>query len=71
MRCSKSPYSIISSARASRVAGLDAERARRLQVDDELELGRLQDRQVSGLLALEDAADVPGDSNQLCCYRSS
>jgi hypothetical protein len=28
------------------------------QVDDELELGRLHDRQVGGLGALEDAADI-------------
>jgi hypothetical protein len=35
---------------------LDAERARRLQVDDELEFGRVHHRQVGGLRALEDAA---------------
>ncbi len=40
---------------------LDAERPSRLQVDDELEFGRLQDRQVCGLGALEDAADIGAD----------
>jgi hypothetical protein len=37
---------------------VDAERPRRTQVDDELELGRLHDRQVGGLGALEDAAGI-------------
>src|SRR5580704_2833251 len=40
---------------------LDAERSRRLQVDDELEFGRLQHRQVRGLGALEDAAGIDAD----------
>src|SRR5271166_4552521 len=40
---------------------LDAERARRLQVDDKLEFGRLQHRQIGGLDALEDAARVDAD----------
>ena len=46
-------YSITSSARAS--SGLDhqPERLCGLEVDDEFELGRLYDRQVGGLLALE------------------
>jgi hypothetical protein len=44
---------------------LDAERSRRLKVDDELEFGRLQHRQVGGLLALEDAVDVAGRSPEL------
>src|SRR5215510_12521093 len=35
---------------------VEAERARGLQVDDELELGRAHDRQVGRFLALEDAA---------------
>ncbi len=34
---------------------LDAERARRLQIDDELKFGRLQQRQLDGLGALEGA----------------
>ena len=34
---------------------------RRLQVDDQLELGRLHDRQVGGLRALEDAAGIDAD----------
>jgi hypothetical protein len=38
-----------------------AERLRGLQVDDELEPGRLRDRQVGGFLALEDAARIGAD----------
>src|SRR5262245_19666063 len=39
----------------------EAERLRGLQVDDEIELGRLHPRQVGGLLALKDSADIePG-----------
>src|SRR5258708_11539534 len=40
---------------------LDAEEPGRLQVDDELELGGLHDRQVRGLGALEDAAGIEAD----------
>src|SRR5271166_646755 len=41
-----------------RVRHLDAEYPGRLQVDDELELGRLQDRQIGGFRTLEDLAGV-------------
>ena len=52
-------HSITSSARASNVGGtVDAERLGRLQVDDELELGRQLDRHFGWLLALEDAAGI-------------
>src|SRR5262245_3075244 len=44
-----------------RVRHLDAECPSRLQVDDELELGRLQDRQIGGFCALEDLAGVDAD----------
>src|SRR5262245_36713664 len=44
-----------------RVGYLDAERPGRLQVDDELEFGRLHDWQVSGLRAIEDAAGIVAD----------
>jgi hypothetical protein len=37
---------------------LDAERSRRMKVDDKLKFGRLHHRQVSGLLTLENTADV-------------
>ena len=37
---------------------LDAERPGGLQVDDELELGRLHDRQIGRLGALEDVAGI-------------
>jgi hypothetical protein len=37
-----------------------AECTRGLRVDDELELGRLLDRKIGGLLTLEDAIDVAG-----------
>jgi hypothetical protein len=40
---------------------LDAEQPGGLQVDDELEPGRLLDRQVRGLGALEDAAGIDAD----------
>ena len=52
-------HSITSSARASSVGGtVEAEHPGGLQVDDQLELGRLHDRQVRRLGALEDAAGV-------------
>ena len=37
---------------------VEAERLGGLEVDDQLELGRLHDRQIGGLLALENAAGV-------------
>ena len=40
---------------------LDAERSRSLKVDDKLEFGRLQHRQVGGLRALEDVASIDAD----------
>src|SRR5262245_54922686 len=40
---------------------LDAERSRRLKVDDKFEFGRLQHRQVSGLGPLKDAAGIDAD----------
>ena len=59
---SRSLYSITSSARASSDRRhFEAERPGRLQVDDELEFGRLQDRQVGGLRALEDLTGVDAD----------
>ena len=53
-------YSMISSASFGGEAGrhLDAERLGSLEVDEELELGRLHHRQVPGLLTLENPADV-------------
>ena len=52
-------HSITSSARASSVGGtVEAEHPGGLGVDDQLELGRLHDRQVGGLRALEDAAGI-------------
>jgi hypothetical protein len=44
--------------REQRRGNLEAERLRRLQIDDELELGHLQDRQVGWLLAHENAARI-------------
>src|SRR5436189_5816425 len=41
-----------------RLRHLDAECPRRLQVDDELEFGRLQHRQISGVRALKDSTGV-------------
>ena len=61
-------HSITSSARASRVGGdIEAERLRGLEVDHELEFRRLQDRQIGGFGALENAANVdaePGDMHR-------
>ena len=55
-------HSITSSARASSVGGtVEAEHPGGLGVDDQLELRRLHDRQVCGLRALEDAADIGAD----------
>src|SRR2546428_3153918 len=44
-----------------RVRHLNAECPRRLRVDDELEFGGLQNREVGGLRALEDSTDVDAD----------
>ena len=50
-------HSITSSARASSDGGtVEPEHAGGLEVDDQLDFGRLHDRQVGGPLALEDAA---------------
>ena len=52
-------HSITSSARASSDVGtVEAERLGGLEVDDQLELGRLLHRQVGWLLALEDTIDI-------------
>jgi hypothetical protein len=40
---------------------IDAERPRRFQIDDELELGRLHDRQIGRVGALENSAGVDAD----------
>ena len=37
---------------------LNAKCARRLQVKDEIELGRLQHREIGGPMALDDAAEI-------------
>ena len=53
---------------------VEAERLGGLEVDDQLELGRLHDRQVGRLLALEDAAGIDADLAirvQRCSVRSS
>jgi hypothetical protein len=41
-------HSITSSARASSIGGVDAERLGGFEVDDELEFGRLLDRNIAG-----------------------
>ena len=68
-------YSITSSARASSVGGtVRPSMLRGLGIDDQLELGRLHDRQVRGLGALEDATGIdarPGDTHPQCWFRSS
>ncbi|HJZ33564.1 MAG TPA: proton-conducting transporter membrane subunit, partial [Hyphomicrobiaceae bacterium] len=55
-------HSITSSAsNCSAFGHFEAERSGRLQVDDELEFGRLQDRQVGGIGTLEDLTGVDSD----------
>ena len=44
-----------------RVGHFEAKRLGGLQVDDELDFGRLQDRHVGGLRAFEDLTDVDAD----------
>jgi hypothetical protein len=39
-----------------------------LQVEDEIELGRLQNRKIGGLAALEDCAAI--DADLMACLRS-
>ena len=57
--CGWRTYSITSSARASSDRRhREAERLGGLEVDDQLVLGRRLDRQIGGLLALEDAVNV-------------
>ena len=52
-------YSVTSSASSWIALGdREAKGIRSLQVDYELELGRLQDRQIGRLIALEDAAGI-------------
>ena len=56
---SRLTHSITSSARASSVGGtFEAERPGGLEVDDQLELGRLHDRQVRRLFTLENATGI-------------
>ena len=56
--CGWRTYSITSSARRAAVAERQTERLRGLEVDDQLELGALIDRQIGGLLALENPAGI-------------
>ena len=59
---SRRSHSITSSARASSVGGTSRPSILAVcSVDDQLELGRLHDRQIGGLRALEDAAGVDAD----------
>ena len=70
-RAAAPPSSVMNSRVASfdHLVGGDEQRRRHgeaehlggLAIDDELELGRLHDRQVGGLRALEDAASVGAD----------
>ena len=51
-------------AHQERLRDREAERLRGLEVDDQLELGRLLDRQVGGLGALEDLVHVSGITSE-------
>jgi hypothetical protein len=61
-RCSEERrYSITSSARCQkRLGDLQPERISRLEVDHQLELGRLLDRQVGWFGAVENLNDIKG-----------
>ena len=55
------PHSITSSARASSVGGtVEAERLGGRQIDDEIELGRLLDREVGRLRPAQNLVDIVG-----------
>jgi hypothetical protein len=54
----RAPHSITSSARASSVGHFEAERLRGLEIEHELEPGRLLHRQVTGPFTPEDAIDI-------------
>src|SRR5262249_20145711 len=53
------------------VGHLDAEQSRRLRIDDELEFGRLHDRQVSRLRSFEDLTSVNADLTKHVQYIGS
>jgi len=55
----------LAGAREQHWRHVEAERFGRLQVENELELGRLLDRQIGGLLAAQDAIDVRGSLSVL------
>ena len=58
---SRRSHSITSSARASSVGGtVEAERLGGVQVDDEIELGRLLDRDVGRLRPAQNLVDIVG-----------
>src|SRR5262249_20570340 len=63
MHCSKncSLFDHLVGEREQRRRNVDAERLRRLQVDDEVEFARLHDRQFRRLFALEDTASIGAD----------
>jgi hypothetical protein len=58
-------YSITSSVVASSCVGLKAERLRGLEVDDELELGRLFDRDVGRFCSTQDHINKFGGTAEL------
>ena len=55
---SRRSYSITSSAMAVGLAGLSVQAPLRFGIDHQFELGRERNRQVGGLVAFEDAADI-------------
>ena len=59
-------YSITSSARASSVGGIKAERLGGCKVEDQLNFGGLLDRQIGRLLALENPTSIDaGDAERI------
>jgi hypothetical protein len=66
MQCSRPQlFDHLVGAGEQRRGHLNAEQSRRLRVDDEHEFARLQDRQVGGLFAFEDAADIAASLTNL------
>ena len=66
MQRNKDRYSITSSARASTAGGITSPSAfASFEIDDQFVFGRRLHRQISWLLALEDAIDVAGGTPEL------
>jgi hypothetical protein len=70
LRASRNLFDHLVGDRQQIVRNFNAERSRGLKVDHELELRHLQNRQVSRLLAFEDATDIDVSSSKARAARS-